>query len=83
MNEEHQRTTHEEQMTKFHFLKNRQNIMKEDTPILQRQVKTWQSKSDTVTKVPKLTITPVLHFQSENYRLPSNKLFHNVYNSPQ
>lgn len=81
MNEEHQRT-HKEQMTKFHFLKNRQNIMKEDTPILQRQVKKWQSKSDTVTKVPKLTITPVLHFQSENFLLPSNKLFHNVH-SPQ
>lgn len=40
------------------------NIMK-DIPILQRQVEKWQSKSDTVTKVPQQT-SPTLNFQSEN-----------------
>lgn len=52
--------------------------MKEDIPISQRQVENGEVKA---TQLPANYSS---HFQSENVIFASsNKLFHNVYNSPQ
>lgn len=64
--------------------KNRQNNNEKDISHLVATGWKWQSKGDTVTKVPKLTT--YLTFKFPICKLPlalSNKLFHNVYDSPQ
>lgn len=53
--------------------------MKEDIPVLQRQVEKWQSKGDTVTKAPKPTTPLTLHFQSENCLPPRRISFSTTY----
>lgn len=80
---EHQRTTHKEQMTKFHLLKNRQKYNETHSHLAVTGSK-WQSKGDTVTKSAKANYSSHLKFSIWKLSLAlSNELFHNIYNSPQ
>lgn len=67
---EHQRTTHIEQMTKFNLLENRQKYNERRRSHLAATGWKWQSKGDTVTKVPKPTTPLTARFQSEIFLLP-------------
>lgn len=57
--------------------------MKEDIPVLQQRGENGKVKATQLPKCQSWPFLSPLNFQSENCLLPSNKLFHNVYNGPQ